>query len=75
MLAGNPDHFIVVLHHNGYFVEEPVKSYVNGEVDFFDYCDVDTMSALEVDEILDKLGYTGTRKFQKLLRMVICLDP
>ncbi|KAB2609304.1 hypothetical protein D8674_012472 [Pyrus ussuriensis x Pyrus communis] len=31
--------------------------YVGGNVDFFDYCDKDFMSLLEVDNMVEELGY------------------
>ena len=58
-MAADLHHFTMVLHHNGYFVQLPNKSYVNGNVDRYDYCNVDIMSTLEIDDMLQKFGYSG----------------
>lgn len=43
MLANDLNHFIVVLHYNSYFIEEPDNLYVNSKIHHYDYYDVDTM--------------------------------
>ncbi|RXH75872.1 hypothetical protein DVH24_042659 [Malus domestica] len=42
------------MYHGGQLSED---FYVEGKVDFFDYCDNDFMSLLEVDNMVEELGY------------------
>ncbi|KAM1234908.1 hypothetical protein ACFX2J_004434 [Malus domestica] len=42
------------MYHSGQLSED---FYVGGKVDFFDYCDKDFMSLLEVDDMVKELGY------------------
>ncbi|RXH81322.1 hypothetical protein DVH24_005236 [Malus domestica] len=42
------------MYHGGQLSED---FYVGGKVDFFDYCDKDFMSLLEVDNMVEELGY------------------
>ncbi|KAB2628899.1 hypothetical protein D8674_033694 [Pyrus ussuriensis x Pyrus communis] len=53
-ISGNNDLFTIKMYHGGQLSED---FYVGGKVDFFDYCDKDFMSLLEVDNIVEELGY------------------
>ncbi|BFG42013.1 hypothetical protein CerSpe_282870 [Prunus speciosa] len=44
------------MYHNG---ELRGNYYVNGSVDWFDYCDKDRMSMTEIDGMVKELGYEG----------------
>ncbi|BFG24105.1 hypothetical protein CerSpe_103790 [Prunus speciosa] len=44
------------MYHNG---ELRGNYYVNGSVDWFDYCDKDRMSMIEIDGMVKELGYEG----------------
>ncbi|KAI8573403.1 hypothetical protein RHMOL_Rhmol01G0274700 [Rhododendron molle] len=48
--------FKVEVHHLGRFVENPVR-YVEGVVNHVDDCDIDLWSKLEVEDIVERLGY------------------
>lgn len=50
------DLFTVEVHHLGRFVENPVR-YVEGVVNHVDDCDPDLWSKLEVEDIVESLGY------------------
>ncbi|KAF7137171.1 hypothetical protein RHSIM_Rhsim07G0243000 [Rhododendron simsii] len=54
--------FTVEVHHLGRFVENPVR-YVEGVVNHVDDCDSDLWSKLEVEDIVERLGY---RKYKML---------
>ncbi|KAK2993096.1 hypothetical protein RJ640_012633, partial [Escallonia rubra] len=53
--------FTIELHHRGEFRNCPVTVYVTvyvgGKVVYFDYCDLDKMSLLELVDCCEKLGY------------------
>ncbi|RXH86773.1 hypothetical protein DVH24_022046 [Malus domestica] len=51
---GNNELFTIKMYHSGQLSED---FYVGGKVDFFDYCDKDFMSLLEVDDMVEELGY------------------
>ena len=53
-ISGNNDLFTIKMYHGGQLSED---FYVGGNEDFFDYCDKDFMSLLEVDNIVEELGY------------------
>ncbi|KAH7849908.1 hypothetical protein Vadar_024820 [Vaccinium darrowii] len=48
--------FTVEIHHQGHFVENPVR-YVEGFVNHVDDCDPEKWSKLEVEDIVERLGY------------------
>ena len=48
------------VNHGGHFYEDNGKlKYVNGEVEYFDFCQVDYMSLIELDDFAGRLGYEG----------------
>ena len=38
--------------------------YVNGHVDYFDHCDIDYMSMLELEDFVERLGYEENVSFR-----------
>ncbi|KAK3037982.1 hypothetical protein RJ639_031569 [Escallonia herrerae] len=48
--------FTIELHHGGEFRNCPVTVYVGGKVAYFDYCDPDQMSLLELVDCCEKVG-------------------
>ena len=51
-----------IVHHQsesrGHFYEDNGKlKHVNGEVEYFDFCQVDYMSLIELDDFARRLGY------------------
>ncbi|KAL6294584.1 hypothetical protein ACE6H2_002726 [Prunus campanulata] len=55
-IAGDEAGFSIQMYHNG---EIRGNYYVNGSVDWFDYCDKDRMSMTEIDAMLKELGHDG----------------
>ncbi|XP_058217889.1 uncharacterized protein LOC131328932 [Rhododendron vialii] len=55
--AKRDDEFTVEVHHLGHFVEDPLR-YVGGFVNHVDNCEQDKWSKLEVEDIVERLGYT-----------------
>lgn len=52
------DEFTVQVHHGGFFVGHgQLRRYVNGKVDWFDFCEADTWSPLWFDDFVELLGY------------------
>ncbi|CAL8998781.1 unnamed protein product [Prunus brigantina] len=54
--AGDEAGFSIQMYHNG---EIRGNYYVNGSVDWFDYCDKDRMSMTEIDAMMKELGHEG----------------
>ncbi|RXI02320.1 hypothetical protein DVH24_026850 [Malus domestica] len=54
MLGLNNKLFTIKMFHGGQLSED---FYVGGKMDFFDYCDKDFMSLLEVGNMVEELGY------------------
>ncbi|CAN6291912.1 unnamed protein product [Urochloa humidicola] len=52
------EEFTVEIHHGGFFVGfGQLRSYVDGKVNWFDHCEVDTWSTLWLDDMVQELGY------------------
>ena len=52
--------FTMKVRHGGQIVEVNGKQeYEGGVVDYFDKCDVDDMSMLEIEDFAERLGYEG----------------
>ncbi|KAL6547529.1 hypothetical protein OROHE_009234 [Orobanche hederae] len=47
--------FTIVLHHHGKF-NNTMTAYEEGAVDYFDFCNVDEMSMIEIKEIMKMCG-------------------
>ena len=45
------------MRHGGRIEGDKYKSYVGAEVDYFDLCDGDRMSVLEINEMVKECGY------------------
>ena len=56
--------FSIKFHHGGVFVKEPYWGYKGGEVHFFDQCNVDEISMLELEDMAEKLGWKENVKFK-----------
>ncbi|KAB2594620.1 hypothetical protein D8674_036800 [Pyrus ussuriensis x Pyrus communis] len=61
MFPGNNELFTIKIYHGGELSDD---FYVGGKVDFFDFCDKDFMSLVEVDNMVEELGY-GNMEFIK----------
>ncbi|KAK8663441.1 hypothetical protein V6N13_083260 [Hibiscus sabdariffa] len=47
----------IVFHRGGFIVNHPKVMYTGKEVNFFDMCEIETMSMLEIHEMIKELGY------------------
>ncbi|KAK8618216.1 hypothetical protein V6N13_132217 [Hibiscus sabdariffa] len=56
------EYFTIVMHHGGFMVNSPRFRYSGNEVSFFDMCHIDSMSILEMYDIIEELGYGGKYK-------------
>lgn len=55
------DQFSIEVHHGGFFVGSGhLRTYVDGRIDWFDHCEVDTWSPLWLDDFVEQLGYLKT---------------
>lgn len=62
------DSFTIELHHGGFFVGlGNLRSYIDEKVDWFDWIDIDTWSALWFKDFFDELGYQSVEKNQVVL--------
>ena len=56
--------FTMKVRHGGQIVEVNGKQeYEGGMVDYFDKCDVDCISMLELEDFAERLGYEGNAIF------------
>ncbi|KAK8670927.1 hypothetical protein V6N13_037539 [Hibiscus sabdariffa] len=46
------------MHHGGYMVNSPMTQYTGKNVDFFYMCHVDSMSMLDMNGIVEEVGYS-----------------
>lgn len=59
------DSFTIELHHGGFFVGlGNLRSYIDEKVDWFDWIDIDTWSALWFKDFFDELGYQSVEKIK-----------
>lgn len=57
-VGDDSDQFTVEVHHGGFFVGQGSnRSYIDGKVNWFDYCEGDTWSPLWFDDFVGQLGY------------------
>ncbi|CAN6251078.1 unnamed protein product [Urochloa humidicola] len=55
------EEFSVEIHHGGFFCGHGQNmTYVDDNVEWFDYCESDTWSLLWVDDFIEQLGYENT---------------
>ena len=55
--ADDPDKFTIHLEHNGFFCGRKENlCYVDGSVDFWDYCNTDSFSLLWIEEFIKQGG-------------------
>ncbi len=47
------------MHHGGFFGKLPWKAYIEGSVNYWDYCQFDRFSLTELDKMVEELGYSG----------------
>ena len=52
------DYFITVVHHDGQFVYTTNMNFTKRKVDYFGFCHVDAMSMIEINDMIEQLGYT-----------------
>ena len=59
LAAGETSLFTLKFNHGGQFenVGNGNLHYVNGHVVYFDHCDIDYMSMLELEDFAERLGY------------------
>ncbi|KAK8659317.1 hypothetical protein V6N13_029523 [Hibiscus sabdariffa] len=55
--APSSEHCTIVFHHGGFIVNHPKVAYTGKNISFFDMCHMDSMSMLEVDDMVKELGY------------------
>ncbi len=55
----NDTWFTIQMHHGGYFANLPWKTYMEGLVDHFDACNMDKISMVDIDQMVEELGYSG----------------
>ncbi|GLT87521.1 hypothetical protein SLE2022_056000 [Rubroshorea leprosula] len=48
------------MHHSGEFIYIPRKVYVEGEVDYFDLCEVNMLSIVVIDKMVKALGHSSS---------------
>ncbi|KAL8132436.1 hypothetical protein AgCh_008074 [Apium graveolens] len=54
----DPDNFTIKLHH-GVEIKTDPKLYVSGSVDYFDFCNVDELSLVDLNAMLKEAGEMG----------------
>nr|CAD1834514.1 unnamed protein product [Ananas comosus var. bracteatus] len=51
-------YFTMEIHHKGFFAFIPDRFYMGGKIDYYDFCDPDLLSLLDIkDKAKDDLGY------------------
>lgn len=64
-LGPGSDEFTVEVRHGGFFVGQGhLRSYVDGKVSWFDFCDADTWSPLWFDDFIEQLNYERTESMK-----------
>lgn len=57
-------YFSIQIHHGGRFIDTgDTERYVGGQVTYFDHCEIDYMSLIELDDFTKKLGYMDPVRF------------
>ena len=51
------DYFTIAMHHGGHFSSMHPMHYMQGEIDFFDLCEGDRMSLIELKTMARMLGH------------------
>lgn len=52
------DQFTIEVHHGGFFAGQGAnRAYIDGKVNWFDFCEVDTLSSLWFDDFVEQLQY------------------
>ncbi|KAJ9552457.1 hypothetical protein OSB04_016502 [Centaurea solstitialis] len=54
-----PDFITLVINHGGFFTKCPGRKYVKGKTTFVDLVDCDQFSVLEINDMIQELGYTS----------------
>ena len=47
------NYFTIVVHHGGQFVYTPNMNFMGMEVNYFDFCHVDAMSMIEINDMIE----------------------
>jgi len=64
-IGAGSDEFTVEVHHGGFFVGSgQLRSYIDGKVSWYDFCDADTWSPLWFDDFVEELGYDKTERLR-----------
>ena len=64
-VGSGSDEFTVEVRHGGFFVGHgQLRSYVDGKVSWFDYCESETWSPLWFDDFIEQLGYERTESMR-----------
>ena len=64
MAGPHSDFFTIKMHHGGEFVKQfPYAKYTPDRVGFFDYCEFDKMSMVELITMGGHLGFSGMLSF------------
>ena len=53
----NSEYFTTVIHHGGHFVYTPRMRYTSRRVNYFDLCHMEAMSMIEVNDMVNELGF------------------
>ncbi|KAL4573848.1 hypothetical protein LXL04_020668 [Taraxacum kok-saghyz] len=69
------NYFTLKLHYGGVFTKVPGRKYINGNVAYFDFVDIDLFSVHDINEMVRDIGYlTETPLFFQYCKPNICLD-
>ena len=53
------EYITIVIHHEGHFVYTPRMRYISRRVNYFDFCHVEAMSMIEVNDMVNELWFEG----------------
>ena len=59
IVKAKSDYFTIVVHHGGKFVYNLNIRYSGRRVFYFDLCHIDAISMIEINDMIQQLGYLG----------------
>ncbi|GJS34893.1 RNA-directed DNA polymerase, eukaryota [Tanacetum coccineum] len=62
MYGNNDNLFSIKIHYAGMFTPQPGRAYVNDTFTYVDVCDIDEFSIHELNDLVQKLGYSAKVK-------------
>ncbi|GJS38754.1 hypothetical protein Tco_0563797 [Tanacetum coccineum] len=62
MYGNNENLFSMKIYYAGKFTPQPGRAYVNGTFSYVDVCDIDEFSVHELNDLVQKLGYSAKVK-------------